>query len=105
MDIAASERFLFEPNHVPQAVFVRARALTLCVCVHARPPACECLCAFVCVLPTAHPRVLLLYRLMGLRESTDDTDHGIEGLSFILHVVKSMKATSMHILYGILFRA
>jgi len=36
MDIAASERFLFEPNHVPQAVFVRARALTLvCVCTRA----------------------------------------------------------------------
>jgi len=38
----------------------------------------------------AHPRVLLLYRLMGLRESTDDTDHGIEGLSFILHVVQEL---------------
>jgi hypothetical protein len=53
---------------------------------------CCCLCViFVClcvsVCPTGHPRVLLLYRLMGLREGENDEDHGVEAVSFIMHLV------------------
>jgi hypothetical protein len=44
-----------------------------------------CLCVSVC--PTGHPRVLLLYRLMGLREGENDEDHGVEAVSFIMHLV------------------
>jgi hypothetical protein len=45
------------------------------------------LCVCACVCPTAHPRVQLLYRLMGLREGENDEDHGVEVVSFIMHLV------------------